>query len=184
MTAMNDILVDAPGGNGRVAPTTNPTVLLACVDAEHEWMGRKCITHLRQSSGDASASRVVAWNLERLGSPSCKMLATLDAIEARQIVVAASGHQALSEDARTWIQHWPSRRRGNARALVAVLSGTNPGDAATWPDHDLLGQTAARCGLKYLVYSGGLPANGNVEFSLSATHRRKPNKPSRPVPAG
>jgi hypothetical protein len=158
---------------GYATPAPGVNVLLLFRDDEHEWMGKNCLCHAWRHLGHTAAARMVAWPAERLWSPTCRMLATIDALEANLIVVAAAAHEALAEETRTWIDHWASRKRVGPGTLIAVLSGTQPTEAAIWPDYLPLGEIAAQCGMEYLVYTSGVPAAGEGSFHLTRAPEQK-----------
>ena len=168
-------------GAAGVPVSTGLKVLLASQDAEHERLGRNCIAQLQRQLWDGDPAEVVAWSFTRLGSPTCRMLATMDAAEAHSVVVAAAGLLQLPDDVKGWLQHWPVRPQGVPGALIAVLSDTPPEDAAKWHDHSLLHKTATRCGLEYHLYANGLPPDADVPLTRSSTHRPKSNRQPAPL---
>ena len=150
----------------RDSPQPCLKALLACVDAQHERLGRQCLPQVCRALGDGDNNQVVTWNLERLGSPISRMLATLDVVEAHAIVVAAARQHALSTETREWIRLWPSCRLVGSGALIVVLTGANSADVGNWPEHALLRQTAQRCRLEYKVYVVGTPTADDVPIYL------------------
>ena len=157
-------------------------VLLVCADAENEGMGRKLLAQLPRQPGQGNALQIVVWFLSRLGSPSCKMLATMDYVEAQLIVVAAARNEEFSSEAKMWIKQWPPSEHGRTKALITVFGGTDPVDVSTWPDHGTLRQAADRCGLQYSVFSTGNADAKDLCFSACETSGVKPQNHGQVAP--
>ena len=154
---MNESILDCKSEAALADPPFYLTVLLVFLDEEHHGLGKKCITHLRPSLPDDSRIRIMAWNIDRFSSPTCTMLATLDALEACLVVVAMPRNQGLSEDLSAWLLEWSSRKHASSGDLVAVLGGTTPRHATTWPEHPRMIEAAQKCGMQYSVFASRLP---------------------------
>jgi hypothetical protein len=168
---MKDLCADDAIGTAHPFWPPEPPVLLACLDAQHERLGRSHISHLHRRRGNGGPTRVVTWSLEQFERPTYLMLATLDALEADLIVLATAGQLPLSEELRLWIDQWSARRRGRPGTLTAVLTGATPATTADWPDYARLGDAARRCGLEYLVYASELYPVANAAFLLDGVQR-------------
>jgi hypothetical protein len=72
--------------------------------------------------------KINLWKFDFLHTPKLLKMAVAEAAEADVVFVSAHADGALSEEVKTWLRRWVSRKKNSSTTLVALLEGK---DAST-----------------------------------------------------
>jgi hypothetical protein len=105
---------------------------------------------LEQRMARGTELRTSMWKFDVLRSAKLHQMAVEDAVEADVIIVASAQNGGLSEEARSWVNGWVAKKRGQTAALIALLDFTGENMVEPAFAYSFLQGAAARARIDFL----------------------------------
>lgn len=96
--------------------------------------------------------KINLWKFDFLRTPKLLKMAVAEAAEADVVFVSAHADGALSEEAKTWLRRWVSRKKNSSTTLVALLEGSNASTVEGSAIRAYLRRVAEKAGLNFFCH--------------------------------
>src|SRR5678816_3273188 len=98
-------------------------VVLAYDEIAGAMRAKECFDDLVRAHGELFKFKCQLWNFEVMREPELFEAAVQDASRAEMIVIATRRSEAISGDARRWIERWLLSKDACPDAMLVLLSG-------------------------------------------------------------
>jgi hypothetical protein len=166
---------------GRIGLEVRPefNVVLAYDEVAGGLRAKECFDDLTRLHSESFQFKCQLWNFGVMQSPELFEAAAHDAARAEMMVIATRQSEAISGEAKRWIEDWIRSRKAGPDAILVLLSG-NAAAAESGPGASLR-KMAERWGVTFLCKGVGWPARGSQSAAQTASSMRHEARPG-PAP--
>lgn len=162
---------------GRIDLEARPelNVVLAYDEIAGGIRAKECFDDLTRLHGELFKFNCQLWNFEVMGKPELFEAKAQEAAKAEMMVIATRRSEAISGEARMWIENWVRSKKAGPNAILVLLSG-KAADAGSAPGTSLR-KMVERWGVTFLCKEVGWPATGSQFAAQTASpmcHEARP----------
>lgn len=167
---------------GRIGLEARPefNVVLAYDEIAGGVRAKECFDDLARLHGELFKFNCQLWNFELMRKPELFEAAAQDAGKAEMMVIATRRSEAISGEAKRWIENWVRSKEAGPDAILVLLSGKAAAAGSGAGMGASLRKMAERSGVAFLCKEVGWPATDSELAAQSASPMRHD---ARPLPA-
>jgi hypothetical protein len=148
---------------GRLGLEARPefNVVLAYDEIAGGMRAKECFDDLARLHGELFNFNCQLWNFEVIRKPELFEAAAQDAARAKMMVIATRRSEAISGQAKRWIESWVCSKEAGCDAILVLLSGKAAAAGCGPGMVTSLQKMAERRGVAFLCKEVGWPAKGS-----------------------